>query len=217
MGRPNRAEFTRHALMRYLLAPYLHDEIEKYELWEPQSIYNNVWWRDKVFLENILRERPPAWLPKPHADYDALLAASADQAVAQLGKVTHRDDVASWTWGTLHALEMLHPLGRSGPLHEFLSVGPTGEGGTVDTVKAMGHGHGPAMRFVADVANWDNSLMEIATGESGQYGSPHYLDQFPEWFDGHGIPSPFSPAAEGHARIHELLLLPAAADSSVNK
>src|SRR5262249_5076098 len=48
-------EYTRHALLHHLLAPYLDSEVTKYELWEPKSIYNNVWWRDKVFLENILR------------------------------------------------------------------------------------------------------------------------------------------------------------------
>jgi penicillin amidase len=209
-------EFTRHALMHNLLAPYLGDKIEKYELWEPQSIYSNVWWRDKVFLENVLRERPAAWLPKSFPDYDALLSASADQAAADLAQATHTNDTASWSWGVLHMLEMLHPLGRSGPLHAFLSVGPVAVSGTLDTVKAMGHGHGPAMRFVADLANWDNSFMEIATGESGQYGSPDYLDQFPEWFEGRGIPSTFSSAAEGHARIHELVLQPAA-DSPADK
>ena len=78
----------------------------------------------------------------------------------------------------------------------------------MDTVRAMGVGHGPAMRFVADLANFDNSLMEIPTGESGQYASPYYRDQFPEWFDGRGIPAPFSALAEDAARTHRLMLLP---------
>src|ERR1700723_2325644 len=55
-------EYTRGALFVRLLQPYLSDEVAKYELWEPLSVYNDVWWRDKVFLENVLRERPAAWL-----------------------------------------------------------------------------------------------------------------------------------------------------------
>jgi penicillin G amidase len=75
----------------------------------------------------------------------------------------------------------------------------------------MGVGHGPAMRFVADLSNFDQSLMEIPTGESGQYASPYYRDQFVEWFDGRGIPTAFSNAAEDGARAHRLTLLPAGA------
>ncbi len=204
-------EYTRHALFHNLLAPYLDDEIsKKYELWEPVSVYNDVWWRDKVFLENILRERPANWLPSGFSSYDDLLSASADQAVADLEKHTGRTASASWDWGRLHPLDMAHPLGRSGALHRLLSIGPYEQGGTLDTVRAMGIGHGPAMRFVTDLSNFDNSLMEIPTGESGQYASPHYRDQFPEWFAGRGIAAPFSESAEEAARAHRLILLPAA-------
>ncbi len=207
-------EYTRHTLFRHLLAPYLGDEITKYELWEPQSVYNDIWWRDKVFLENVLRERPAAWLPSGFASYDELLMASADEAVAALAKRTGSSDAATWTWGRLHPLDMVHPLGRSGPLHGFLSIGPYAQFGTVDTVRAMGVGHGPALRFVADLSNFDQSLMEVPTGESGQYGSPYYRDEFPGWFAGRGIAAPFSDAAETRVRVHSLTLLPARDNTS---
>lgn len=204
-------EYTRHALFHNLLSPMLGDETSKYELWEPRSVYNNVWWRDKVFLENILRTRPAAWLPKGFADYDSLLIDSANEAVAQLTKVTQENNPARWTWGRLHPLDMIHPLGRGGALHSALSIGPYETGGTIDTVKAMGVGHGPAMRFVADLSNFDNSLMEITTGESGQFASPYYRDQFSEWLAGRGIPAPFSEDASDKARAHRLFLLPTGA------
>jgi penicillin G amidase len=208
-------EYTRHALFRHLLAPYLGDEVTKYELWEPQSVYNDVWWRDKVFLENVLRERPATWLPSGFANYDELLMTGADEAVAALQKQTASSDAAAWTWGRLHPLDMIHPLGRSGLLHRIFSIGPYPQGGTVDTVRAMGVGHGPAMRFVADLSNIDQSLMEIPTGESGQFASPYYRDQFPEWFAGRGVPAPFSAAAETHAPVHTLTLLPASGSAGL--
>ncbi|HYL68608.1 MAG TPA: penicillin acylase family protein [Candidatus Limnocylindria bacterium] len=206
-------EYTRHALFHNLLAPLLGDDTSKYELWEPRSIYNNVWWRDKVFLENILRTRPAAWLPKGFADYDSLLIDSANDAVAQLTRATQESDPARWSWGRLHPLDMSHPLGRGTALHSALSIGPYETGGTIDTVKAMGVGHGPAMRFVADLSNFDNSLMEITTGESGQFASRYYRDQFPEWLAGRGIPAPFSEGAENKTRTHRLFLLPAGASA----
>jgi len=208
-------EYTRHALFHNLLSPYLDDEVsKKYELWEPVSVYGEIWWRDKVFLENALRNRATAWLPSGFATYDDLLLASAAQAVAALEERTGQSDPASWNWGRLHPLDMMHPLGRSGVLHRVLSIGPYEQGGTIDTVRAMGTGHGPAMRFVADLSNFDNSLMEIPTGESGQYSSPNSRDQFPEWFAGRGIVAPFSEAAEEGVRTHRLLLLPSSGDAA---
>jgi penicillin amidase len=77
----------------------------------------------------------------------------------------------------------------------------------------MGVGHGPAMRMVSDLANFDNSMMEIATGESGQATSPYYRDQFEEWFHGRGILAPFSEAAEAKIRAHRLTLVPSVSGS----
>ncbi len=202
-------ESTRHALFHNLLAPYLGDQTSKYELWEPRSIYNDVWWRDKVFLENILTQRPPEWLPKGVGNYDVLLISSANDAVAAVARETGTSDVSRWQWGRFHPLDMAHPLGRAGSLHVLLSIGPYPEGGTLDTVDAMGVGHGPAMRMVSDLSDLDDSLMEITAGESGQAASPYYRDEFQEWFHGHGISAPFSEAAEDKTRAHRLTFVPA--------
>ncbi len=201
-------EYTRHAIFNFLLAPYFGSSVANYELWEPESIYNTVWWRDKVFLENVLRTRPAAWLPKQFGNYHDLLMASAEQAARSLEQQTHNGATAAWKWGELHQLDMMHPLGRSVLLHYLLSIGPYASNGTVDTVRAMGIGHGPAMRFVADLANFDHSLMEITTGESGEYASPYYRDEFAEWFEGRGIAAPFSALAEEKERAHRLFLIP---------
>ena len=141
-------------------------------------------------------------------NYDVLLISSANDAVDALARETGTSDVSQWRWGRFHPLNMIHPLGRSGTLHALLSIGPYADGGTLDTVKAMGVGHGPAMRMVSDLANFDNSLMEIATGESGQAASPYYRDEFRERFEGRGIPAPFSEAAEEKVRVHRLTLVP---------
>ena len=204
-------EYTRKALFQRILSPYLGEGVYKYELWEPASLYNDVWWRDKVFLARVLMMRPPEWLPGGVADYDELVMASADDAVAELEKATGAKDPAMWTWGRLHTLDMRHPLGREGVLHSIFSIGTYPLSGTVDTVDAMAVGHGPAMRFVADLSDFDNSLMEIPTGESGQIGSRYYRDQFAEWYAGRGIAAPFSEAAEAKERAHRLTLLPASA------
>ena len=90
----------------------------------------------------------------------------------------------------------------------FLSITGKPQSGTVYSVRAATKTHGPAMRFVANPANWDESIMLITSGESGQPGSRHYSDQFSYWYEGKPILAPFSEAAEAKARKHTLTLKP---------
>jgi penicillin amidase len=192
-------DYTRLALLRNVLRPHLGDEwLQLYE-----------WWRHVVFTENLLRDRPANWLPKGFVNYDELLVASADEAVARLQRETGAKDWHEWRWGRLIALQVLHPIGRDGILRRLLSIGPIPQGGTSHTVKQTARSIGAPMRFVADVAEWDNSLMNLTVGQSGQWLSKHYKDHFPAWFEPRGLPSPFTDAAWEKARAHRLVLQPA--------
>lgn len=186
--------YTRAALLGDLLRPYLGNRTRMYD-----------WWRNTVFLENVLRQRPERWLPPKYANYDLLLTAAADQGVGELRK-TWGPRENDWSWGRVNRLELQHPLGMKGPLRWLLNVGPLGHDGSAYTVNATRAGFGPAMRFVADLANFDDSLMELTPGESGQYASPYYRSQFRRWVGGEGIAAAFSLGAEAKARKHELIL-----------
>lgn len=188
---------TREAFLRNVLSPYLGEDTDRYS------------WRSAVFVDWLLRERPANWLPQGFRNYDELLIHSADDAVAQLAAETHNSDPSAWTLGARNALAIYHPLGRAGILRRLFSIGPLPQSGDVFTVKAMTHTHGPSMRFVADLSDWDHSLLEITAGESGQFLSRNYKDEFSEWYAGRPIAAPFSEAAEESARVHTLLLNPA--------
>jgi penicillin amidase len=196
-------EYLRREMMRDLLRQYLKDGPVRYQ-----------WSRGFTFLEKVLRERPAHWLPAPHTDYDQWIVACADRAVRQLEADTRRAGARdpaspqSWIWGHYLPIQMLHPFGRGGFLSRHLSVSGFGQNGTGFTVKQTGRTFGPAMRFVADLSNWDASLMNITMGQSGQYLSRHYRDQFDIWFEGAGLPSAFSDAARAPRRRHTLKLVP---------
>lgn len=191
------ADAVRRELLQRLLAPYLGEQTQQYN-----------WFRSSVFLENVLQERPAHWLPEGFSSYDELLLAAAEAALEQLATQTGTSNPNHWEWGKLVPLEILHPLGRSGMLRSLLSIGPLPQPGTPHTVKQTGRRFGPAMRFVADTADWDNSILLIPTGQSGQWPSPHYRDQFPAWFEGRALRPPFSDAAWQKVRRHALRLLP---------
>jgi penicillin amidase len=174
-------------------------------LGEDTGIYQ---WRSVAFLQRVLTERPARWLPVDYKNYDELLMAAADQAVNRLQERTRDKDPDDWVWKRFNYLDMLHPIGREGLLKKLLSITNQAQSGTVFSPRAAGRHHGPSERFVANLANWDQSIMLITGGESGQPGSEHYRDQYPYWFEGKPIYAPFSDAAETKVKKHALTLKP---------
>jgi penicillin G amidase len=198
---PNSPEISflhnvRLAALKLILAPALGEEASFYQ------------WRSMTFLQTTLTDRPSKWLPSGYENYDELLVAAADNAVKRLAEDSGSERVEDWTWKNFDSLDLFHPLGHEGLLKTFLSITGKPQSGTVYSVRAATKTHGPAMRFVANPANWDESILLITSGESGQPGSSHYSDQFSYWYEGKPILAPFSEAAEAKAKKHTLTLKP---------
>jgi penicillin amidase len=189
-------EGTRRSALKLILQPVLGDDTELYQ------------WRSTAFLQRILTERPPTWLPPSYKNYDELLVAAADESVRKLEKETGSARIEDWPWKRFDSLEMLHPIGRQGWLKKLFSITDKPQGGTSFSPRAASRHHGPAMRMVANVGDWDHSLMVIPGGQSGQLGSSHYSDQFEYWYEGKPVVAPFSDAAEAAVRKHTLTLKP---------
>jgi penicillin amidase len=166
-------------------------------------------WRKLAFLQRVLTERPARWLPTEFKNYDELLSAAADRAAKRLEEETRSSDPDDWAWKRFNYLDMLHPIGREGILKKLLSKSGQAQAGTLFSPRAASHHHGPSERFVANLGDWDNSILLIPTGQSGQPGSEHYSDQFSYWLEGKPIYEPFSDAAEAKVKKHLLTLKPA--------
>ena len=187
---------VRRAAIDLLLEPFLGKDTSLYQ------------WRTTTFLQKILTDRPAKWLPAADKNYDELLSTAADIAVTKLAEQSKSEHVEDWAWKRFNSLDMFHPLGSDGLLKRSLSITDKPQAGTVYSVRAAAKTHGPAMRFVANPKNWDQSIMLITAGESGQPGSSHYSDQFSYWYEGKPIFAPFSDAAEAQTRKHTLTLKP---------
>ena len=186
----------RRSLLEMILEPYLGNDTDLYG------------WRSMAFLQKVLTERPAKWLPPSYKNYEELLTAAADRAVSKLAAQTKSQRSKDWPWKQFNSLQMLHPMGQTGILKLLFSVSDKPQSGTVYSVRAASKRHGPSERFVANPANWDDSILLIALGESGQLGSSHYADQFSFWYEGKPIVMPFSDAAEKTTRKHTLTLKP---------
>ncbi len=184
--------------LHLILEPHLGNDTDDYH------------WRKVAFLQRVLTERPARWLPADYKNYDELLSAAADKSVKRLEAKTKDADPDDWAWKRFNYLDMLNPIGRQGVLKKLLSITNQPQSGTEWSPRAASRHHGPSERYVANLADWDRTIMLITGGESGQTGSEHYRDQFPYWFEGKAIYAPFSDAAEAKVKKHTLTLKPGA-------
>jgi penicillin amidase len=135
-------------------------------------------------VERLLRERPVDWFP----DYDAVLIKSLTDAVAR-GEKTQGSKVSRWDWGKFNLLEVDHPVAGKLPLiGKYFSIGPVPMSGGATTIKQTTLRLGPSMRMVVDFSDFDHSLANITTGESGHELSRHYMDQWDAYYAARSFP-----------------------------
>ncbi len=192
-------ELTMTTLLHCILAPRLGNNLAGYHC--PMST---------VFLQNVIDNNLDRWLPPGDRDLNETLMKSLDDAVQQIPQRVGSDDHAAWRWGSTIPLTFRHPLGGgSWLLGWLLNVGPFPQSGTGSTIKRATRGVGPSMRMVVDLGDLDNSVENLALGESGQAFSPYYKDQFEAWYHGQSFPMLFSDGAVQKGTAHRLVLEPA--------
>lgn len=178
--------------------------------------------RSLVRLLEMLEEKKGSsvWLRDPETGIpqhkSELLHRALRIALRQL-KAHLGPDMDTWTWGRLNQIHFAHPVGSVKPLHLLFNRGPYPMGGDRDTLlRASAKPAFPfppvavvdALRFIADLSDWDRCQIIVPGGQSGHVASPHYADQIPLWRAGLMLTLPFSrPAVERMAR-ERLVLSP---------
>src|SRR5437667_860904 len=197
-----RAELTRLLLEPKLgKAPKGSHQLDMTLSWKSYS-----WPMQSVWLENVIRQRPARWLPEKYANYDELLTAALEAALSDSDEV---GDLNSWKWGKFHQVELQHPiLGRIPLLKHWTGPGVQEQSGSGFTVKAVTRDHGPSERMTVDLSNFDQSTLNLVTGQSGNFLSPFYMDQWNAWHQGYTFTFPFSRPSVERARAHQLVLEP---------
>jgi penicillin G amidase len=172
------------------------------------------WGMSSVWLENVLSKQPARWLPPGYSDYGSLLTAAVENAVKQTANPSRvasgvPSDLNQWKWGANYPVEIDHLVLSHLPLiGRFTGPGLHPLSGSGFTVKAVGRGFGPSERATWNFANFDESTLNLVTGESGIFLSPHYMDQWAAWYGGSTFVFPFSRAAVEQHRAHEMDLVP---------
>jgi penicillin amidase len=145
-------------------------------------------WMAPWAVERMLRERPAGWFP----NWDKMLADATADAYEEARRLLGRNS-ERWEWGDVNRLTIVHPVAaRISWIAPYFNVGPLPMSGSGTTVKQVSGRLAPSMRFVADLADWDRSLLNLATGESGHFLSGHYKDQWKAWYVGESFPLEFT-------------------------
>jgi penicillin amidase len=209
---PTIAVQAREELMRLLLEPKLGAAPkDPLQLESTLSWKTYRWMMSSVWLENVIQHQPKRWLPEAYANYDELLAAAVEAAVDSnpAHGATAPQNLNSWKWGDFHPVEIQHPIfGKVPFLRRWAEPGLQPQSGSEYTVKAVSRSHGPSERMTVDLANLDQSTLNLVTGEAGNFFSPYYMDQWQAWYEGFTFARPFSEPAVEKARAHELVLEP---------
>jgi penicillin G amidase len=201
-----------HELYRMILEPKLGPSSQKagsqadhLEL-GPLSWKDYHWFMSSIWMESVLVKQPKSWLPQEYESYDALLAAAVEEAVS---RPEAPQDVAQWQWGKFSPIDIENPvLSRLPLIGRWTGPGLKDQSGGSYTVKQVGRAFGASERFTADLSNFDQSTLNIVTGQGGNFLSPHYMDQWEAWYEGTTFPVPFSPEAVEKNKAHQLRLEP---------
>jgi penicillin amidase len=209
---PTIAVRGRQELVRLLLEPKLGmAPTDPQHLETALSWKSYRWMMSTVWLENVVQHQPKRWLPEAYANYDELLTAAIEAAVDP--NPAHDSpapqDLNAWKWGDFHPVEIQHPIfGKIPFLRHWSGAGLQRLSGSEYTVKAVSRSHGPSERMTVDLANLDQSTLNLVTGEAGNLFSPYFNDQWKGWYEGFTFAWPFSAAAIDKARAHDLVLEP---------
>ena len=165
---------------------------------------NNLWW-DNIDTP-VLETR------------DAIFRESLTDAVRWL-RENYGRSMVNWQWGHLHTVTFPHPIGSANAFANQLfnlNIGPFEIGGSGTTINNGEYNFqnpytnilGPSMRQITSMANIDQSLSVIYSGQSGHPFNQHYGDQVEMWKTGAYHQMPISREGVAAVATDTLYLVP---------
>ena len=161
-------------------------------------------------IENMLRSRPREWFK----DYDQMLVQSLIDSL-EVGVKQQGKNPKFWDYGRFNRILVSNVvLGEAITIGKFVTpswmpfaaslrtlriplidnyvqAGPLPLSGASQTVKQVSREVGPAFRFVADTADWDNSSLTLTLGQSGHVFSRHSKDYWDSYYNGNPVLLPY--------------------------
>ncbi|MGO4209916.1 penicillin acylase family protein [Terriglobus sp. 2YAB30_2] len=180
---------TRTALWPMLLRPLLGNDWRLYR------------WNSRSFVqEELISHAPARWLPSQYSDWNDLLTAAVQEGLRDANAPR---DLSHWSYGAMHRIDLQHPLYGTNRIFRRIFPAAAGPGnfplpGDTITVRAGSATFGSSERFTADLADWENSNLNVPVGQSGNPRSANFRDQWTNWYDGKPLPLPWNTVKAQH-------------------
>lgn len=178
----------RRTLLQEILSPIFEDCRRV----DPDFTYS--WSNADVPLQAIIRSGDPSFLPKSEnsSDWTDFLQAALAESAKRL-EAKHGRPISEISWGDVNQVAIAHPFSKVAPfLSALLDLPRSPVAGCPQCVRlydvADGEGVGANARTVIVPGEEQESLIQFAGGQSGQFGSAHYADRQKDWVAGNATP-----------------------------
>ncbi len=153
------------------------------------------WYLVEPVVQSLLENKPLHLLAKQFHSYDEAVIAAALTSAKSL--VKNPLDLKKLRWGDYNKTIVPHPFSMAFPdfLGKYFRMPIEESPGTFSTPRAAallyGKFHSASMRMVVDLSDPTLATYNQPGGQSGNFQSPHYADQFQAWQK--GISQKFQP------------------------
>lgn len=188
LGLPLLVEF-RKSLIESVLSPLL----AKCRALDPKFGYD--WSNADLPVRQIIDSGLVELLPDHGAGggWSQFLRTELMKSASRLEQAYPGRAIGELRWGDTNHVEIAHPLGAVAPsLAPFLNMPREAIAGCSQCVRFYTAENGQTssanVRMVVAPGHESEGMVQMAVGESGQFGSEHYADRQAEWVAGHSQP-----------------------------
>lgn len=217
-----RAESAAAAVFEHFYVAFLHSVFQDELGEELFKEFINSGYVTNFAVERMWADQTSAWYDDVNSadrqeSFNDIVVRSFQDAVARLQKDLGGQP-ESWQWGKIHQLTLKHPLGSVKILDKVFGFnrGPYDIGGSSHTVspyqckykKPFHPHHGASHRHIYSLADWNESLSVIPTGNCGVPASKYYCDQTEMYLANEYHPDYVRRDLVEKSAKHELTLMP---------
>lgn len=175
----------RKQLIKSVLTPFLA------ACQQTDSNFSYAWTYIDTPLQALLKEKPPQLMPdvRNYHNWNDFILGQLKHSLQHLRAMHPGINLMDLTWGKQNKVKDSHPFVRAVPiLAELLDMPAEALPGCAYCVRAAGFDFGATERLVVAPDHFEDAILHMPGGQSGQPLSPYYSDQQNYWLKGLSLP-----------------------------
>ncbi|MDO9269111.1 MAG: penicillin acylase family protein [Methylobacter sp.] len=149
--------------------------------------FSYAWTYIDTPLQALLNEKPLHALPDTahYRNWDDFILGQLKHSLQRVQARQPEVALMALNWGRLNKVKQTHPFSKAMPiLSALLDMPEEALPGCAFCVRAAGPGFGASQRLVVAPGHFEDAILHMPGGQSGQPLSPYYRDQQDYWLKG---------------------------------